>query len=87
MLRKRDDKTKRTKRKTDRKPRIRVGLSKDTVIDYKNLELMQKVTTPKGKILSRRFTNANTKQQRDLTRAVKRAKFLALLPVGSSKRF
>jgi small subunit ribosomal protein S18 len=48
---------------------------------------LQKLVTAHGKIMSRRFTGATTKQQRDLTRAIKQAQFLALLPVGSTKRF
>ena len=87
MLRKKIDKKKTDRKKTARRPRVHVGLPKDMKIDYKNLDLLLKFTTTSGKIMSRRFTGANSKQQRDLTKAAKRAKFLALVPVGSSKRF
>ena len=49
-------------------------------IDYKDLELLRKFITERGKILPRRITGLTTKQQRDLTTAVKRARLLAMLP-------
>lgn len=52
----------------------------DEPIDYKNVELLQKFITERGKILPRRITGLTAKQQRDLTTAIKRARILALLP-------
>ncbi|ACK65720.1 ribosomal protein S18 [Rippkaea orientalis PCC 8801] len=49
-------------------------------IDYKDTELLRKFITERGKLLPRRITGLTAKQQRDLTKAVKRARFLALLP-------
>lgn len=49
-------------------------------IDYKDVELLRKFITERGKILPRRITGLTAKQQRDLTVAVKRARVLALLP-------
>lgn len=49
-------------------------------IDYKDVELLRKFITERGKILPRRITGLTAKQQRDLTTAVKRARLLALLP-------
>ncbi|MEL4894187.1 30S ribosomal protein S18 [Crocosphaera sp. Alani8] len=49
-------------------------------IDYKDIELLRKFITERGKILPRRITGLTAKQQRALTTAVKRARFLALLP-------
>lgn len=49
-------------------------------IDYKDVELLRKFITERGKILPRRITGLTAKQQRDLTTAVKRARVLALLP-------
>jgi len=49
-------------------------------IDYKDLELLNKFTTERGKILPRRITGLTSKQQRDLTEAVKRARIIALMP-------
>ncbi len=49
-------------------------------IDYKDLELLRKFITERGKILPRRITGLTAQQQRDLTVAVKRARAIALLP-------
>ena len=49
-------------------------------IDYKDIELLRKFITERGKILPRRITGLTAKQQRALTTAVKWARFLALLP-------
>ncbi len=52
----------------------------DEPIDYKDVDLLRKFITERGKILPRRITNLTAKQQRDLTEAIKRARILALLP-------
>lgn len=49
-------------------------------IDYKDVDLLRKFVTERGKILPRRITGLTAKQQRDLTVAIKRARILALLP-------
>ena len=49
-------------------------------IDYKDVDLLKKFITERGKILPRRITSLTAKQQRDLTNAVKRARIVALLP-------
>ncbi|MBK4730400.1 30S ribosomal protein S18 [Oxynema sp. CENA135] len=49
-------------------------------IDYKDVELLRKFITERGKILPRRITGLTAKQQRDLTKSIKRARILALLP-------
>ncbi len=77
------------KKKKQAKPRKRAAkyaISADTVIDYKNLNLLQKYLTDRGKIISRRITGITCKQQRDLAVAVKRARYLGLLPVGGVKK-
>ena len=54
------------------------------IIDYKNIDLLKRYTTEKGKILPSRVTQVCTKKQRHLALAVKRARFLALLPYVSN---
>lgn len=49
-------------------------------VDYKNVKLLKRFISEKGKILPSRITSVSTKKQRELARAVKRARFLALLP-------
>ena len=52
----------------------------DEPIDYKDVDLLRKFITERGKILPRRITGLTAKQQRDLTVAIKRARLVALLP-------
>jgi small subunit ribosomal protein S18 len=49
-------------------------------IDYKELRMLQKFVSPYAKIMPRRRTGVCSKHQRKLAMAVKRARFLALLP-------
>nr|YP_009391652.1 ribosomal protein S18 [Laurenciella marilzae]ARW59796.1 ribosomal protein S18 [Laurenciella marilzae] len=50
------------------------------VIDYKDIDLLRKFINDQGKILSRRSTGLNSKQQKRITKYIKRARILALLP-------
>jgi|TARA_B100001167_G_C16460438_1_gene163216 small subunit ribosomal protein S18 len=49
-------------------------------VDYKNIKLLKKFISEKGKMLPSRITSVSTKKQRELSKAIKRARFLALLP-------
>ena len=49
-------------------------------VDYKDVELIKRYLNEQGKILPRRITNVSAKFQRQLTRAVKRARHAALIP-------
>jgi small subunit ribosomal protein S18 len=49
-------------------------------IDYKDLATLKNYVTETGKIVPSRITGTKAKYQRQLARAVKRARFLALLP-------
>ena len=49
-------------------------------IDYKDVETLKKFLNPHGKIMPRRRTNLSAANQRALAEAVKRARFMALLP-------
>ena len=49
------------------------------LLDYKNINLLQKYSTPQGKILDRKRTGTCAKHQRRLANAIKRARFLALM--------
>nr|QOT13947.1 ribosomal protein S18 [Micrasterias rotata] len=49
-------------------------------MDYKNVGLLRKFISEQGKILSKRITRLTSKQQRAMTRAIKSARILALLP-------
>ena len=49
-------------------------------IDYKDIRLLQRYITERGKIVPSRITAVSAKKQRELATASKRARFLALLP-------
>ena len=49
-------------------------------IDYKDVELLKKFISPSGKISARRITGTSAKYQRQLARAIKNARYMALLP-------
>ena len=49
-------------------------------IDYKDLNILRQYVTETGKIIPSRITGTKAKYQRQLSTAIKRARFLALLP-------
>ncbi|GBF11537.1 30S ribosomal protein S18 [Tepidibacillus infernus] len=55
-------------------------VNKITYIDYKDVDLLKKFISERGKILPRRVTGTSAKYQRQLTAAIKRARQIALLP-------
>ena len=50
------------------------------VIDYKDTRLLQRYVSERGKIVPRRITAVSAKKQRELARAIKRSRYLALMP-------
>jgi small subunit ribosomal protein S18 len=79
--------TRRTEDKNNR--RVLGGKSKcrfckkDIDIDYKDLDLILRFVNMKGKITSRRINRNCARHQRKIAQAVKRGRFLALLPYQS----
>ena len=53
---------------------------KTEVIDFKDVDKLKKYVTERGKILPKRVTGTCAVHQREVTRAVKRARIVALLP-------
>ena len=49
-------------------------------IDYKDVKLLQRYVSERGKIVPSRITAVSANKQRELSRAIKRARFLGLLP-------
>jgi len=49
------------------------------IVDYKNIRLLKKYTSETGRILPSRITSVSQKKQKELSKAVKRARVLALL--------
>jgi len=53
---------------------------KGPIMDYKEVELLRKFMTASNKVMSRKRAGTNAREQRDIRRAIKRARFMALLP-------
>lgn len=49
-------------------------------VDYKDVKLLTRFISERGKIMPKRITAVSSKKQRELARAVKRARILAILP-------
>jgi len=49
-------------------------------IDYTDIDLLTKYITEQGKILPRRITGLSTKEQKKITKSIKRARLLSLIP-------
>ena len=56
----------------------------NVVIDYKDSQSLRHFTTERGKIIPRRISGNCAKHQRELTRAIKRARSIALMPFSST---
>jgi ribosomal protein S18 len=54
--------------------------SSEVVFDYKDVSSLKKFISEKGKITPRRISYISIKKQKDLSNAIKRARYLALLP-------
>nr|YP_009297550.1 ribosomal protein S18 [Hildenbrandia rivularis]AOM67094.1 ribosomal protein S18 [Hildenbrandia rivularis] len=57
-----------------------LSISSKILLTYKDIDLLRTFINDQGKILPRRLTGLNSKQQKRLTKAVKQARTLALLP-------
>ena len=62
----------------------RTSAAGEVYIDYKDTESLRKTLSANGKIQGRKRTGATAMEQRMIARAVKRARFLALLPYVSA---
>ncbi|MEL0028515.1 MAG: 30S ribosomal protein S18 [Perlucidibaca sp.] len=58
----------------------RFTADKVTYIDYKDVETLKQVITENGKIVPSRITGTKARYQRQLTLAIKQARYLALMP-------
>jgi small subunit ribosomal protein S18 len=57
-----------------------LAVDKTLVIDYKNPQLLRAFLTDRGKIVPARISGVSARQQRQITKAIKRARMLALVP-------
>lgn len=58
----------------------RISASGKTYVDYKDTETLKRMMSGNGKLLSRRRTGVSAMEQRMVARAVKRARYMGLLP-------
>ena len=63
-----------------RKKFCRFSAEEGSSIDYKDIALLKGFVTETGKIVPSRITGTQSRYQRELAKAIKRARFLALLP-------
>ena len=72
-----------------RKPKKKanpLSAAKITYIDYKDTTLLRKFISDRGKIRARRVTGVSAQQQREIAKAIKNAREMALLPYTSTAR-
>jgi len=63
----------------DRKRFCPFSQKKSPFIDYKDVKLLSRYVSEKGKMTPSRITNVSSKKQNELARAIKRARFLSLM--------
>jgi small subunit ribosomal protein S18 len=82
-------KTQRKRRKrpelNPKKKRIVHKFGEDDIVDYKDVVLLRKFMSDRGKIRSRRVTGLSPKRQKEVSTAIKNAREMALLPYVSTR--
>ena len=68
------------RRRTSDTPRFRAPRLKVEDIDWKDVPTLQRITSAQGKLFSRKRTGLSAEGQRKIARALKRARFMALMP-------
>ena len=63
---------------------LQTGVGGKTFVDYKRVDELRRLLTPNGKIYSRKRTGITSAEQRKVARAIKRARYMALLPYTSA---
>ena len=81
VFKKKDDKKSSSSRQLFKRRKFcRSTAEKIAEVDYKDLNILKEMITENGKLIPARITGTKTRFQRQLSVAVKRARFLALLP-------
>ncbi len=63
---------------------LQTGAGGKKFVDYKRVDDLRRLMTPNGKIYSRKRTGITSGEQRKIARAIKRARYMALLPYTSA---
>ncbi len=71
----------------DRKKFCPFSQKTSPIIDYKDIRLISRYISEKGKITPSRITNVSNSKQKELSRAIKRARFLSLMSYTNKKKF
>jgi len=69
-----------------KKKRIVHKFGEDDVVDYKDISLLRKFMSDRGKIRSRRVTGLTPKRQKEVAMAIKNAREMALLPYTQTRQ-
>ncbi|MFM7052493.1 MAG: 30S ribosomal protein S18 [Planctomycetota bacterium] len=64
--------------------RLKEGSEGQLFVDYRSTDELRRMMTPNGKIYSRKRTGLSARHQNQLAQAIKRARFMALLPYTSA---
>jgi small subunit ribosomal protein S18 len=64
--------------------RLKEGVAGCRFVDYRSTEDLRRLMTPNGKIYSRKRTGLSAQEQLQVAQAIKRARFMALLPYTSA---
>lgn len=68
-----------------KKKRVVYKFADDDVVDYKDVALLRKFMSDRGKIRSRRVTGLSPRRQREVAQAIKNAREMALLPYTQTR--
>ncbi len=68
----------------DRRRRV---IDDKTLVDWKNVEWLRRFITENGRIVPRRITGNSQQRQREIARAIKRARHMALLPFSGQSEY
>ena len=71
----------------DRKKFCPFSQKNSPIIDYKDIKLLSRYVSEKGKIIPSRISNVSRSKQKDLSKAIKRARFLALISYTNKSFF
>ena len=63
---------------------LRTGVGGEVYVDYKAVDDLRRLMTPNGKIYSRKRLNVSAREQRMIAQAIKRARYMGLLPYTSA---
>ncbi len=74
------NKQKKKKKRYVRKKICRFTAEGVVYIDYKDVRTLKNMVSERGKIIPRRVTGTSARHQRQLTNAIKRARYMALMP-------